>query len=113
MLPRPGTERRPGKKFFKAEKYGAYLLKVRGLDLKASAFYSTIPPIAMVTCSLLGGAVSDALTKSHGSGWVGAVVGVFSLLLAGFFLVLGSHAENARLASVVLSGGAGAQPPDS
>ncbi|HEY2120217.1 MAG TPA: MFS transporter [Candidatus Acidoferrum sp.] len=85
-----------------------YLLKVRGLDLKASAFYSTIPPIAMVTCSLLGGAISDALTKSHGKRVGRCSVGVFSLLLAGFFLVLGSHAENARLASVVLSGGAGA-----
>lgn len=85
-----------------------YLLKVRGLDLKASAFYSTIPPIAMVTCSLLGGAISDALTKSHGRRVGRCSVGLFSLLLAGFFLVLGSHAENARLASVVLSGGAGA-----
>jgi ACS family glucarate transporter-like MFS transporter len=85
-----------------------YLQKVRGLDLKASAFYSTIPPIAMVTCSLLGGAISDALTKSHGKRVGRCGVGVFSLLIAGLFLVLGSHAENARLASVVLSGGAGA-----
>jgi ACS family glucarate transporter-like MFS transporter len=85
-----------------------YLLNVRGLDLKASAFYSTIPPVAMVTCSLLGGAISDALTKSRGKRVGRCSVGVFSLLLAGFFLVLGSHAENPRLASVVLSGGAGA-----
>jgi MFS transporter, ACS family, glucarate transporter len=85
-----------------------YLQKVRGLDLKASAFYSTLPPIAMVTCSLLGGVISDALTKSHGKRVGRCSMGVFSLLFAGLFLVLGSHAENARLASVVLSGGAGA-----
>ncbi len=85
-----------------------YLLKVRGLDLKASAFYSTFPPIAMVTCSLLGGAISDALTGLYGKRVGRCSVGVFSLLLAGLFLVLGSHAENARLASVILSGGAGA-----
>ena len=85
-----------------------YLLKVRGLDLKASAVYSTLPPIAIVTCSLLGGVISDALTASHGKRVGRCSVGVCSLLLAGFFLVLGSHAENARLASVVLSGGAGA-----
>ncbi len=85
-----------------------YLLKVRGLDLRVSAFYSTFPPIAMVTCSLLGGAISDALTSLYGKRVGRCSVGVFSLLLAGLFLVLGSHAENARLASVILSGGAGA-----
>ncbi len=85
-----------------------YLLKERGLDLKASAFYSTLPPLAIVTCSLLGGAISDALTKSHGKRIGRCSLGVVSLLLAALFLVLGSHAANARLASVVLSGGAGA-----
>ena len=85
-----------------------YLLKVRGLDLKSSAFYSALPSLAIVTCSLLGGAISDALTKLHGKRVGRCSVGVFSLLLAALFLVLGSHAENARLASVVLSGGAGA-----
>ncbi len=85
-----------------------YLLKVRGLDLKSSAFYSTLPSMAIVACSLLGGAINDALTKLHGKRVGRCSVGGFSLLLAALFLVLGSHAENARLASVVLSGGAGA-----
>jgi MFS transporter, ACS family, glucarate transporter len=85
-----------------------YLLKERSLDLKASAFYSTLPPLAMVACSLLGGAISDALTKSHGKRIGRCSLGVVSLLLAALFLVLGSHAANARLASMVLSGGAGA-----
>src|SRR5260370_18876342 len=32
-----------------------YLAKVRGLDLKVSAFYSTLPFLAMAACSPLGG----------------------------------------------------------
>jgi MFS transporter, ACS family, glucarate transporter len=85
-----------------------YLVKVRGLDLKASAFYTTLPPLAMVACSLLGGAFSDVLTKSRGKRLGRCGVGVFALVLAAAFLVLGSRAESARVASFVLSGGAGA-----
>jgi MFS transporter, ACS family, glucarate transporter len=85
-----------------------YLLKERGLNLQASAFYSALPPVAIVACSLLGGVISDALTKSHGKRAGRCSVGMVSLLLAAVFLLLGSHAANARLASVVLSGGAGA-----
>lgn len=85
-----------------------YLVKVRGLDLRSSAFYTTLPPLAMVVCSLLGGVVSDFLTKSRGKRLGRCGVGVIALVLAAMFLVLGSRAESARVASFVLSGGAGA-----
>src|ERR1700722_3395410 len=39
-----------------------YLAKVRGLDLKASAFYSMLPFLAMLVCCLLGGTINDRLT---------------------------------------------------
>ena len=83
-------------------------MKVRGLDLRSSAFYTTLPPLAMVVCSLLGGVVSDFLTKSRGKRLGRCGVGVIALVLAAMFLVLGSRAESARVASFVLSGGAGA-----
>ena len=85
-----------------------YLAQVRGLNLKASAFYAMLPFLAMAAACPLGGLASDRLTR-----WRGARVGrcgiaVVSILLAAGFLVLGSKVESARLASVVLAGGAGA-----
>jgi ACS family glucarate transporter-like MFS transporter len=85
-----------------------YLAKVRGLDLKASAFYNMLPFLAMLVCCLLGGTINDRLTK-----WQGLRVGrcglaAFSIALAGIFIAFGSRVQSARLASVVLAGGAGA-----
>jgi ACS family glucarate transporter-like MFS transporter len=85
-----------------------YLAKVRGLDLKASAFYTMLPFLAMLVCCLLGGAINDWLTK-----WQGPRVGrcglaAFAIAVAGIFIAFGSQVHSARLASVVLAGGAGA-----
>ena len=85
-----------------------YLAKVRGLDLKTSAFYSTLPPLAIVVCSLGGGALSDALTKSYGKRVGRCVLASSALVLAAMILVVGSHVASAPLASIVLSGGVGA-----
>jgi len=85
-----------------------YLAKVRGLDLKVSAFYTTLPFLAMAACSPLGGAVSDKLTKLYGKRAGRCGIAVFGLLLTAVFLAFGSQVQSARLASVVLAGGAGA-----
>ena len=85
-----------------------YLAKVRGLDLKSSAFYSTLPPLAMVACSLLGGVINDKLTKAYGKRVGRCGISVFALSLTAVLLVVGSQAASARLASLVLAGGAGA-----
>ena len=85
-----------------------YLSKVRGLDLKSSALYSTFPPLAMVACSLLGGVINDHFTKAYGKRAGRCGIAVFALFLAALLLVLGSHASSARLASLILAGGAGA-----
>jgi MFS transporter, ACS family, glucarate transporter len=85
-----------------------YLAKVRGLDLKSSAFYSTFPPLAMVACSLLGGVINDRLTVAYGKRAGRCGIAVFALTLAALLLVFGSQVASARLASLVLAGGAGA-----
>ena len=85
-----------------------YLAKVRGLDIKASALYSTLPPLAMVACSLSGGAINDALSRAYGKRVGRCGIAFLALLLAAAFLVIGSRAANASVASIVLSGGAGA-----
>jgi MFS transporter, ACS family, glucarate transporter len=85
-----------------------YLAKVRGLDLKASAFYTMLPPLAMLVGCLLGGTINDRLTRWRGLRVGRCGVAVFSIAVAGIFIAFGSQVQSARLASVVLAGGAGA-----
>jgi MFS transporter, ACS family, glucarate transporter len=85
-----------------------YLAQVRGLNLKSSAFYAMLPPVAMSVCSLLGGAISDRLTKWHSARLGRCGLAAFSIALAGIFIAFGSQVDSARVASVVLAGGAGA-----
>jgi len=84
-----------------------YLAKVRGLDLKASAFYSMLPFLAMLVCCIVGGAVNDRLTKRHGPRLGRCGLAALAMAVAAAFLALGSQVQSARLASVVLAGGAG------
>ncbi len=85
-----------------------YLARVRGLNLKASAFYAMLPFLAMAACCTLGGLASDWLTRHVGKRLGRCGVAVFGIVLAGVFLAFGSSAQSARVASVVLAGGAGA-----
>src|SRR5437588_10066544 len=85
-----------------------YLSKVRGLDLKASAFYSMLPFLAMLAGCLLGGWINDRLTKSRGPRVGRCGIAVLSICVAGIFIACGTQVQSARLASVVLAGGAGA-----
>jgi MFS transporter, ACS family, glucarate transporter len=85
-----------------------YLARVRGLNLKASAFYGTLPFLAMAACCPLGGLLSDWLTRRAGRRKGRCGVAFFGLGLAAAFLAFGSSVHSARLASVVLAGGAGA-----
>jgi MFS transporter, ACS family, glucarate transporter len=85
-----------------------YLAKVRGLDLKTSAFYSMLPFLAMLAACLLGGAINDRLTKWKGPRLGRCVLAAFAISFAGIFIAFGSQVKSARLASIVLAGGAGA-----
>jgi len=85
-----------------------YLSEVRGLNLKASAFYGTLPFIAMAIACPLGGWVCDIATRRAGHRFGRCVIAGIAVALAGVFLAFGSKVDNARLASVVLAGGAGA-----
>ena len=85
-----------------------YLAKVRGLDLKASAFYSMLPFLAMLVCCLAGGTISDRLTRWRGPRMGRCGVAAFAIALAGIFIAFGSQVASARVASLVLAGGAGA-----
>jgi MFS transporter, ACS family, glucarate transporter len=84
-----------------------YLARVRGLDLKSSAYYSTLPFLAMAVGSPLGGAISDALTKRFGPRFGRCSIAVLGFVLTAVFILLGSAVKDAHVASFVLAGGAG------
>jgi ACS family glucarate transporter-like MFS transporter len=85
-----------------------YLSSVRGLDLKTSAVYGMLPFIAMALCSPLGGLLGDMLAPRFGPRagrcWFAAAM----LALCGVFVGLATQVSDARLATMVLAGGAGA-----
>lgn len=85
-----------------------YLATVRGLNLKASAFYAMLPFLAMAVTCPLGGLISDRLSKWRGQRVGRCGVAVLGIGLAALFIAFGSQVSNARVASVVLAGGAGA-----
>ena len=85
-----------------------YLAQARGLNLKASAFYAMLPALAMAVFCLLGGKMSDALTRWRGARLGRALVAAAALLLAAIFVACGALVANAGMASLVLAGGAGA-----
>lgn len=85
-----------------------YLAEVRGLNLKASAWYATLPFLAMAVSCPIGGLVNDALTKRVGARLGRCGVGAIAMALTGVFLATGSLATSPRVASIVLAGGAGA-----
>lgn len=85
-----------------------YLASVRRLDLKASAVFAMLPFLAMLAGCLLGGTISDRLTRWRGPRLGRCGLAAFAIALAGIFIACGARVQSARLASVVLAGGAGA-----
>lgn len=85
-----------------------YMAQVRGFDLKSSANYAMLPFLSMTVCCLIGGVVSDRMTKRWGlrSGRCGLASA--ALLATAFFLILGSQVRSPGLAGVILACGAGA-----
>jgi MFS transporter, ACS family, glucarate transporter len=85
-----------------------YMAQVRGFDLKSSARYAMLPFLCMTVFSLVGGALSDWLTRIYNLRVGRCYLAAFSLLLTAIFLVLGSQVRSPQLAGIILAGGAGA-----
>ena len=84
-----------------------YLAEVRGLNLKSSAVYAMLPMVAMAIFCLVGGKLSDALTKAYGPRAGRCVLASLAFVGAGIFVATGALAESARVASLILACGAG------
>jgi ACS family glucarate transporter-like MFS transporter len=85
-----------------------YLAEVRGLNLKASGWYASLPFLAMAVTCPIGGLINDALTSRISARVGRSGLGAIAMLLTAVFLATGSLVASTRLASVVLAGGAGA-----
>jgi ACS family glucarate transporter-like MFS transporter len=80
-----------------------YLKDVRGLDLKASAFYSMLPFLAVAIYSPLGGWTSDILARRFGARVGRCGIAVACLMGAAVFIALGIQAGSGQLASIFLA----------
>ncbi len=84
-----------------------YLAQSRGLDLKKSALYSTLPFLCMTVGCLFGGVMSDFLARRFSQRLGRCYVPATMMTLTAVLLVVGSTAESARVAGLVLAAGAG------
>lgn len=85
-----------------------YLSQVRGLSLTTSALYSMLPFAAMTIGAFTGGLASDWLARRVNVRAGRCYLPSLAPLLTALLLAVGSSAQNARTASLVLAGGAGA-----
>jgi ACS family glucarate transporter-like MFS transporter len=85
-----------------------YLTRIRNLDLKSGSILSMLPFLAMAVASPVGGWISDFLLKRTNRRVARCGLAGVALALAGLFILLGPQVENVQIASLVLSGGAGA-----
>jgi ACS family glucarate transporter-like MFS transporter len=84
-----------------------YMAQVRGVNLKTSAVYAAFPFVAMTIGCMLGGIVSDGIAARFGLRTGRCVLPGVALALTAVLLVLGSRADDARTAALVLALGAG------
>ncbi|WP_158750691.1 MFS transporter [Acidobacterium sp. S8] len=84
-----------------------YMAQVRGFNLKASARYAMLPFLSMTVFCLVGGALSDRLTRKYGLRTGRCALAAAALFLTAAFLVVGSQVHSPSLAGIILAGGAG------
>jgi MFS transporter, ACS family, glucarate transporter len=85
-----------------------YLNDVRGVDLKRSALLSMLPFIAMAVGSLLGGWMSDIMTKAIGKRAGRCYLAAGAIGLSAILIAMGTRIADTNTAVIYLAAGAGA-----
>jgi ACS family glucarate transporter-like MFS transporter len=83
-----------------------YLSALRHLDLHATARYAMLPGLGMALGSSCGGWINDRLTRRFGPRVGRCLFASAAVTLAAVFIGLGPTIVDARLAAVILAGGA-------
>jgi len=65
-----------------------YLSTVRGLNLRESSYFATLPFLAMAICSPAGGVLSDFVTRRYGKRWGRCGLSVVVIGLAAVFVAV-------------------------
>jgi MFS transporter, ACS family, glucarate transporter len=84
-----------------------YLAQVRGLNLRTSALYSMLPFVGMTIGCLSGGVASDWMANRFSLRLGRCLLPSFAMAATAILMVVGSRAEQAQTAGVVLALGAG------
>jgi ACS family glucarate transporter-like MFS transporter len=84
-----------------------YVVNVRQVDIRAGGYWSALPYVMIAIMTPLGGKVSDALTLRYGKRRGRLWVVLIGASMAALLIVIGGRVEDARLAVVLLSFGAG------
>ena len=84
-----------------------YLAQVRGLNLRTSALYSMLPFVGMTIGCLSGGVAGDWMANRFNLRLGRCLLPSFAMTTTAVLLVVGSRAEQAQTAGVVLALGAG------
>lgn len=84
-----------------------YMAQARHLDLKASAFYTMFPFIAMTVFCIAGGVIGDWISSRRGLRAGRCGPGFFALLFCAGLLIVGSRVPSAPAAAMILAAGAG------
>ncbi len=84
-----------------------YLSTLRHLDLHATARYAMLPGLGMALGSSCGGWINDRLTQRFGPRVGRCLFASAAVTVAAVFIAIGPTIVDARLAAVILAGGAG------
>jgi ACS family glucarate transporter-like MFS transporter len=85
-----------------------YVKDVRGLDLRASAFWSIFPFVGITLGSAMGGWVSDLLSNRFGKRVGRCGIAIAGLVGSALFIIFATQVESAELASILFGFGTGA-----
>jgi ACS family glucarate transporter-like MFS transporter len=84
-----------------------YLNKTRHLNLRQSSYYTMLPFIAMAVGSPVGGWIADIFVKRYGWRVGRCYTACVAMGACAVFVAAGCMVADAKLASIVLAGGAG------
>lgn len=84
-----------------------YIVNVRNLPVTHAGFWATVPFIAMTILAPVGGYVSDRSVRHWGLKWGRRLPVILSMGMAAALLLIGTHAQSARLAILSMALAAG------